>query len=345
MQARSPTISPLVFGLAVKLGEGSGLSFAELCAASGVHPEQIENPWESGKAWIPHQNLNNLLAEVVRHTGNETYWLIKMVSPQVLSLENPLWYYYYNAPSLREANRRHEWFYIIQSNIAYPNYPVAGDEFSLRITPRRPDTQLSPYHVDIALSGWWGTTKEYMGKGHKPKCIRLTIGNENRRKAYENFFGAPVTTNHPFNELVFEREALDLPCSFRKVDPNLDSVLEKIIKPLVAAVSRDQPFREVVYETIQRRLHHGAPKLKDIAKSLGMSNRTLQRKLAEMEITFSNLVLETRRELAAQYLRQPGVNITEVSLLLGYVEVSAFTAAFRKWYGKSPSEYRHGQLP
>ena len=84
--------------------------------------------------------------------------------------------------------------------------------------------------------------------------------------------------------------------------------------------------------------------IEDIAKNLGLSTRTLQRQLKETGISFSDLVQITRSELAVQYLRNPGLNISEVAQLLGFQESSSFTSAFRKWYQITPKEYRRQRL-
>jgi AraC-like DNA-binding protein len=87
----------------------------------------------------------------------------------------------------------------------------------------------------------------------------------------------------------------------------------------------------------------GEPTDLDIAKSLHMSRRTLQRKLAEADLTYQQLVDDTRRDLALRYIEDPARSITEITFLLGLSGQSAFTRAFRRWTGVSPTEYRAGQ--
>ncbi len=73
---------------------------------------------------------------------------------------------------------------------------------------------------------------------------------------------------------------------------------------------------------------------------MGLSRRTLQRRLAEQGITYKRLVDETREALARRYLENPQRSLTEITFLLGFSEQSAFTRAFRRWHGESPSDYR-----
>jgi AraC-like DNA-binding protein len=71
-----------------------------------------------------------------------------------------------------------------------------------------------------------------------------------------------------------------------------------------------------------------------------MSPRTLQRKLAEVKTTYLQLVDETRKDLALRYIQDPRRSVTDITFSLGFSQPSAFTRAFRRWTGSSPSDYR-----
>ena len=75
-----------------------------------------------------------------------------------------------------------------------------------------------------------------------------------------------------------------------------------------------------------------------------VSVRSLQRRLAEEGLTFSQLVDEVRLEMAVPQLRDRGIRITDVAFGLGYSNPAHFTRAFRRWAGVAPSEYRAHQL-
>ena len=81
----------------------------------------------------------------------------------------------------------------------------------------------------------------------------------------------------------------------------------------------------------------------DIARSLHMSRRTLQRKLAEADLTYQQLVDDTRRDLALRYIEDPARSVTEITFLLGFSGQSAFTRAFRRWTGTAPTDFRARQ--
>ena len=80
--------------------------------------------------------------------------------------------------------------------------------------------------------------------------------------------------------------------------------------------------------------------MEDVARTLGMSERTLARKLAHEGLKFTEILQQLRRDLAVRYLDDRKLHISKIAWLLGFNEVSAFTHACRRWTGKTPSQMR-----
>jgi AraC-like DNA-binding protein len=87
-------------------------------------------------------------------------------------------------------------------------------------------------------------------------------------------------------------------------------------------------------------LPHGRAKADEIARQLGMSLRTLERRLGSEGLTFTGILSELRVDLARRYLLEEDLAISKIAWLLGYQDVTAFTHAFKRWTGKSPREAR-----
>jgi AraC-like DNA-binding protein len=87
-------------------------------------------------------------------------------------------------------------------------------------------------------------------------------------------------------------------------------------------------------------LPHGKARADEVAGRLGLSPRTLARRLASEGLTFEGILSELRADLAKRYLRDEALAISQIAWLLGYKEVSAFTHAFKRWTGKTPREAR-----
>ena len=87
-------------------------------------------------------------------------------------------------------------------------------------------------------------------------------------------------------------------------------------------------------------LSEGVPALSQISGELGMSARTLQRRLSDHGQSYQNLVDFARQELAQQLLRETRYSLAEVAFLTGFSEQSAITRAFKRWSGQTPRSYR-----
>jgi AraC-like DNA-binding protein len=106
------------------------------------------------------------------------------------------------------------------------------------------------------------------------------------------------------------------------------------------ALSRRPPkrgsFRSEVENAIVPLLPHGRARLDEIARTLGLSQRTLARRLALEKVTFSDVLEALKADLAERYLADKDLSISQIAWLLGYREVSSLTHAFKRWTGNSP---------
>ena len=99
-----------------------------------------------------------------------------------------------------------------------------------------------------------------------------------------------------------------------------------------------------VREVIVRRLPDGGPRRDEVAGALHMSERTLQRRLEEEATSFGQLLDDTRRELAAQYLGRLRLALAQAAYLLGFADQSSFFRACKRWFDLSPGQYRRQLL-
>jgi AraC-like DNA-binding protein len=150
--------------------------------------------------------------------------------------------------------------------------------------------------------------------------------------------GAPrVRFGQPANRLVFARSVLDLPLSM--ADPAAQRLaMEACERSLAELGERGQLVQSV---RAAARTEDGAFRtLDDVASAVGVSPRTLKRKLAAHGVAYSDLVDDERREAALLLVRSPSLSLDEVAEKLGYSDVANFRRAFRRWTGVSPAAYR-----
>ena len=155
---------------------------------------------------------------------------------------------------------------------------------------------------------------------------------------HEEWFGCPVTFGADLDAVLISSEAMERPNILgdegisRYLTLHLDAELSdfKSAPPLVAQAK----------DAIAQALNEGAPRMTDIAKSLGLSARSFHRRLSEHGLNFQTLTEETRRELAEGLLRNEQYSLADVAFLTGFSEQSSFTRAFKRWLGKTPASYR-----
>lgn len=143
------------------------------------------------------------------------------------------------------------------------------------------------------------------------------------------------------NGVELAAELLDLP--IRTADAALLHVLDREVSHVLDQRPAPRAFMDAVRAAIEDRLAHGAPSLPAIARALGTSARTLQRRLGEDGRSFRDVVEEVRERLARDYLGRGDITLGDVAYRLGYAEVSAFLRAFKRWTGMTPTQFRTGR--
>ncbi len=157
---------------------------------------------------------------------------------------------------------------------------------------------------------------------------------------HTRIFRAPVRFDAERDGMVVPADMLDLPV--RGADPKLSAILERHARNSLASIPRVPQFSQRVRGMVLERLRAAAPTAAGIARELGVSERTLGRRLQAEGATFERILDGLRRDLAARYLKDPRFGTDDVSLMLGYAEANAFRRAFRRWYGIGPGAYRRG---
>ena len=191
--------------------------------------------------------------------------------------------------------------------------------------------------VDLGLSWILAIARRGTDGQITPLRLELTRPGQHR-ELLEAHFGCRVRFKATRNALVFRSSDLDRPF----VTQN-----EELLKAIGAQLEAELQERndsadvgEQVKHTLKRSLAGKRPTLQQVARELCMSVRTLQRRLTDAEITFQQLVEDTRRELAHHYLKHSTVELNEAAFLLGYGDANSFFRAFHGWEGTSPGEWR-----
>jgi AraC-like DNA-binding protein len=216
-----------------------------------------------------------------------------------------------------------------------------GKSGTLTFTPQHPSFTKYCQAAEFRHSFIILACRHFTGHRIVPRVVHFIHRRSRGMAKLSRFFGCPVKFAQRHEEIIFSRSELATPIT--SADDRLLSILHKYADEILRR--RPKQGRELI-DKLERRLveliPQGEARAKIVAPELGMSERTLVRRLGELGTSFADLVDRLRHDLARKYLNQPDLSLTHIAFLLGYSNQSAFTSACRRWTGKTPREMRLG---
>ncbi|MFV0513653.1 MAG: AraC family transcriptional regulator [Jhaorihella sp.] len=194
-------------------------------------------------------------------------------------------------------------------------------------------------HVEFAASGLIQAMRSNTGRRFCLERVTFRHTRSTRIAEFEQFFGCEVRFGTGENSFRFRAGDLNLP--LMTADHELYSVLREFCEEtLKRKARRGSTLIAEVERAITRRLAAGGATQDQVARDMGMSARTLSRRLAREDTTFFAVLDDLRKSLAKGYLRNSDLNLAETAYLLGYSGLGSFSGAFRRWTGQSPGQFR-----
>jgi AraC-like DNA-binding protein len=205
------------------------------------------------------------------------------------------------------------------------------------IWPRRQDAEFS---VAVTCS----LIRTMLGRSWKPFEIHFEHsapeGEAESRAVLQRLLGAPVQFDQSLNRLVFDRA--DLGRLVVPRDQPIAPYLEQHLRDLMLADTDEAQFSTRVSFLVAKRLGHRTLSMSSIAAELGISARTLQRRLTEDGTTFRQILRAERARVAEALLRARHTPMIAIAHDLGYADTAVFSRAFRSWRGSTPRDFRRG---
>ena len=155
---------------------------------------------------------------------------------------------------------------------------------------------------------------------------------------YKKMLGCDVEFDCRNTDISFPISMLTL--KVEKADPALRVLLDQQANALLDVLPSGDHFEQQFYKYLLRAMQDGKPLIEEVARYMNMSSRTLHRRLQERNLVFKELLQKTRQQLAQQYLKEGRLTLSEIALLLGYSEQSAFSRAFKQWLGITPLRFQ-----
>ena len=192
--------------------------------------------------------------------------------------------------------------------------------------------------AELTIGMFMNVIRGVLGSHYSPREIHFEHTRPEYWQEHSKLFNSAVYFDQPFNSIEIPKKDLmrDMPSS----DPLLLTMMQDTLQ-LLNQSNTTQGLSDQVRSQIQLALSEGEPNLEHIADDLGMSSCSLTRRLKSEGMTFTSLVDGVRCELAEHYMKQKNIPISEMAFLLGYSEVSAFSRAFKRWFGINPRQWRN----
>jgi AraC-like DNA-binding protein len=307
-----------------------GGSPARVLAAVGLTTADLDDP----DRLLEVEQVLGLFAAAARETGDDCFGLHLGTTYRFESV-GALVYAVLNAPTVEVA---------VQNLARYGRTFVQGGALTLDRDGAQvrvgyvldvDDPELCRQHAEGAAVVNTRLLRQLIDPGWRPRCVLFGHAEPGDTTEHVRILGAPLRFGAPIAmAVVFDADVLPrpVPGADRRLLPIVERHLQEILASKDASASVLDDVRNAIAET----LCDGAPTIRIVAKRLGTSVRTLQRRLGAERAVFSLLVDEVRRDVALRYLADGKAELTEIAFLTGYSELSAFGRAFRRWTGSTP---------
>ena len=244
-----------------------------------------------------------------------------------------------SAPNLRGSYERGERYARTLTSVA--TYEVREDDEGVYMHLHRDgDRAALGFRLsnEATIASIAAISQEVCASEFRPQAIYFKHAAPESTRAHEDHFGCSVNFGADMDALLVSHETVQAPNLVG--DPSIVKFFDSHLDQELSKFEDDASLERRVRIQISQSLSEGVPTVSDIAHRVGMSGRTLQRRLSDRGYSFQKLVDEARRELAERLLKETSYPLAEVAFLTGFSEQSAFNRAFKRWAGETPRSFR-----
>lgn len=324
------TVSSMGMRMFFQVLLSAGESLPEIEQSTGIIWSELENP----KYRAPISSLKSLVEYCYRVTGDPSLCLTigKNFNKSNINYTTVL---LMNCATLLDACVLFSRYIKLLSEIIEVELTEEGENFEISLT------NISDYQADwimeFYLANFIYFVRETAAGDIKPVRVEFQHRAPAYSAKYENVFRTPVLFEQENNLLVVQKDDMN-----RKI-PNANAKLRRVLEERVKAIFDEQTqpkmLRDQVRTIIQKHIAEPGFDIDFAAAKLGMHRTTLYRKLNREGTSYTALLEEVRKHLAIKYIQQRQSNF-QIAHRLGYSEPSAFQQAFKRWFGRSPGEFR-----
>jgi AraC-like DNA-binding protein len=246
------------------------------------------------------------------------------------------------AGTIKEALEINMRYQPLTQEAARTRLEIAGREARIILEPAIADAEFMRRVTDAILAGYASIGRWLLWDQEKPVAsvtLRHRPPTEEAQTFARQLFGEVVSYNAPQDMMVIDAALVTRPLP--NANPAIVQLLTGRLNARLAAFRAGSSLRMLVMTGLHQQMRKGKPSLEDTAKLIGMSGRTLRRRLLAEDLSYSDLLAATRKEAAEVYIHEETLSFAEIAGLLGYSDQTAFVRAFRGWFGEPPGAFRN----
>lgn len=319
------------------VAQADGLDHATLLRSVGLDPDAAIDPAQM----VEDVAYYALLERIARDLPDATDLPLRVGGSMRCDDYGAFGLGWKTAPTLRTSLTRAERYWRVMTSVAkYEVRPDGPDAWFVlhRAGERRLGLRLSN---EATLASAVTIMREVASEPFAPLEVHCRHAAPGARTPHEAWFGCPVVFGSQMDAVLVPGAALGR--ANRLADEGLTRFLLRHLDEALAKLETEVSLGQRVRDAVIGALSSGVPQLADVARRMGMGERTLQRRLGEEGLTFNALVEMARAELAEGLIVNSDYALAEIAFLTGFSEQSAFTRAFKRWRGTTPASFRRTQ--
>ena len=328
-----PNAAGAIARLAYAKSKEAGVDLALLLKKAGLTLHQIENP--DVRLKVKDQiNFLNLAADAL----NDDFLGFHLAQSPDLRELGALYYVSASSEMLGIALQRTARYSSIINEGVSIRY-VDGKDVVMAFHYVGVSRHKDRHQIEFFITALIRLCRQLTGLRVAPSRVSITHRRNNSCSEFVEFLGCDVEFGEAVDEIAFGATVRQMPVV--SADPYLNKLLIRYFEEALARRPTNRgSFQTTVENAIVPLLPHGKVRVSEIARRLGVSQRSLARRLSSEGLTFSDVLDSLRTDLAERYLSEVDLSISQIAWLLGYQEVSALTHAFKRWTGTTPREAR-----
>lgn len=314
----------------LEVAQAVGLDGPRMLRQAGIPPETLDDPEKR----LPASAVIGLVDGSAELSGCDSFGL-QMAETRTFASLGPLSLLLERLPNVREVMRAAIDFQHHMNDVTEISLEDAGDTCLIRfdLAPGYWSVQVFDYTVAFA----YRVLTAASGGRWRPDCVHLVRKAPENPAPWRRVYAVPIEFGATFNGFSNSRSVMLVP------NPLADEAMARHARQmlhLVPVQSVHQGLGDRVRRSITLLLPSGRATIDQVAAQLGLSARSLQRRLDDEGHQFAELLAEVRRELATAYLANSAHPVTTVASLLGYASPSSFTRWFTAEHGMAPQAWR-----